>query len=167
MKVANSTSTSDAANTILATGQSADSTQDTLTFAASNKWIVLDNASDDTIKIGHAKAGADKPTNAGEDKDAAPLFGQSFKTPYFKYDETGHVINHALRTVTLPIGSLTDKDVTNATSNVLTAIDFTPSTGAIFCASTAYVSVRSCNRNATNNNVLKPTSSILFNSLKL
>lgn len=131
MKVVNSTSTSDAANAISAAGQSADSTQDTLTFAASNKWIVLDNASDDTIKIGHAKAGADKPTNAGEDKDAAPLFGQSFKTPYFKYDETGHVINHALRTVTLPIGSLTDNDVTNVTSNVLTAINFTPSTGAI------------------------------------
>ena len=131
MKVANSTSTSDAANAISAVGQSADSTQDTLTFAASNKWIVLDNASDDTIKIGHAKAGADKPTNAGEDKNAAPLFGQSFKTLYFKYDETGHVINHALRTVTLPIGSLTDNNVTSATSNVLTAIDFTPSTGAI------------------------------------
>lgn len=131
MKVANSTSVATAANSIAENGQSADTTQDTLTFTASNRWIVLDNMTEDTIKIGHAKAGGNNPSNVGENTAANPLFGESFKTPYLKYDETGHVINHGLRTVTLPIGSLEDTDTTVTTANVLTAIDFTPSTGAI------------------------------------
>jgi hypothetical protein len=54
IKVTNNTSIDDAASTILSAGQIADSTQDILTFSASNKWIKFDNNTEDTIKIGHA-----------------------------------------------------------------------------------------------------------------
>ena len=110
-------------------GQIADNTQDTLTFAASNRWIKLDNASEDTIKIGHMSAG-DTATTAGDIDSSTPQFGEEFNVPYVQYDQMGHISNSGIRTVTIPKGKLEDSE-SNNNANVLTSISFTPESGAI------------------------------------
>jgi hypothetical protein len=112
----------------------ADSYNDTLTLNAQNRWINL-KAENNTISVGHAAAGgttiktggATEPTN---NETNTLKFGEKFTTPYVKYDEMGHITGTGTREVTVPIGSLTDTNSTNA-ANVLTGISFTAKDGAI------------------------------------
>ena len=114
IKVTNSTAVTDAASTILTAGQIADNTQDTLTFAASNKWIKLDNNTDDTIKIGHTvstiSTSASTPTLSDESN------GKTFAVPTYTYDEAGHVTALATATYTMPngYGKFTDGTTTSS-----------------------------------------------------
>lgn len=98
------------ASTINTNGQIADNTQDTLTFNASNRWIKLDNNTEDTVKIGHklsvfeagsanTKYGLAKNTSA-EDLDG----DNTFEVPYFRFDEAGHIDFAETHTVELPEG---------------------------------------------------------------
>ena len=112
IKVTNDASTvTDAASTVLETGQVADNTQDTLTFSASNKWIKLDNNTEDTIKIGHevhsilttAKSGTNLNTNSTNTITIQDLV----------FDEAGHVTRNQNHTYTLPYGYKTFSDGTN------------------------------------------------------
>lgn len=112
IKVTNDASTvADAASTILEAGQIADNTQDTLTFAASNKWIKLDNNTEDTIKIGHEVHAI--TTTA---KTATNLNANSTNTITIQdllFDEAGHVTANQKHTYTLPYGYKTFSDGTN------------------------------------------------------
>lgn len=112
IKVTNDADTvTDAASTILESGQVADNTQDTLTFAASNKWIKFDNNTEDTIKIGHevhsilttAKSGTNLNTNSTNYITIQDLV----------FDEAGHVTKNQTHRYTLPYGYKTFSDGTN------------------------------------------------------
>jgi hypothetical protein len=113
---------------------SAKSYNDTVNLNAQNRWINV-KVEGDTISIGHAAAGgttiktggATDPTNS---ETKTLKFGEKFTTPYVKYDEMGHITETGAREVTVPIGSLTDTNSTNA-ANVLTGISFTAKDGAI------------------------------------
>lgn len=112
IKVTNDASTvTDAASTILAAGQVADNTQDTLTFAASNKWIKFDNNTEDTIKIGH-----EVHTITTSAKPATNLNTNSTNTITIQdllFDAAGHVTANQKHTYTLPYGYKTFSDGTN------------------------------------------------------
>lgn len=108
----------------------ADSYNDTLTLNAQNRWINL-KAEGNTISVGHASAG-NETTTAGDEAASTPNFGATFNVPYIKYDEMGHIASSNTRTVKIPQGKLTDIASTKDNiANVLTSIDFTPSTGEI------------------------------------
>ena len=112
IKVTNdSTTVTDAASAVLEAGQIADNTQDTLTFAASNKWIKLDNNTEDTIKIGH-----EVHTITTTAKTATNLNTNSTNTITIQdlvFDEAGHVTKNQNHTYTLPYGYKTFSDGTN------------------------------------------------------
>lgn len=114
----------------------ADKYNDTLTLTTQNRWITLKaNKDTDAISIGHAAAGGTTITTGGATESTNSetktlKFGEKFTTPYVKYDEMGHITETGTREVTVPIGSLTDTNSTNA-ANVLTGIGFTANTGAI------------------------------------
>ena len=118
IKVTNTDNTTvSEANTVIKTdGQSADNTQDVLTLSASNRWIKLDNNSEDQIKIGHKRSDFvtgtsantyygltqnedhTKSTNSKGDLDK----DNTFEVPCLKFDEAGHILEARTHTVTLP-----------------------------------------------------------------
>ena len=107
----------------------ADVYNDTFTISPNNRWITLKaDANNDTIYIGHAAAG-NEATTAGDTGDVAPKFGESFKTPYVKYDEMGHIKTSGTRTVTLPKGDLTS--TSSSVGSVITTLGFDAETGVI------------------------------------
>ena len=116
IKVTNSTAVTDAVSEILSTGQIADNTQDTLTFAASNKWIKLDNNTDDTVKIGHTVSTISTSTSAPTLSDESS--GKTFDVPTYTYDEAGHITALATATYTMPngYGKFTDGTTTSSAS---------------------------------------------------
>ena len=105
IKVENSNSVAEAAQTIAASGQSADNTQDIVNFNASNKWIKVDNNTEDTIKFGHAlsPATANQQFGLAADVDITNLdVDNTFEVPNFTLDEAGHVIDAQTHTITIP-----------------------------------------------------------------
>lgn len=107
IKVTNdSTTVTDAASTILASGQIADNTQDTLTFAASNKWVKFDNNTEDTIKIGHAVNTINTTSNGTTNlnTETGATNEENINIPDFTYDEAGHITSKQSHTYTLPFG---------------------------------------------------------------
>lgn len=88
------------ANSLVAT-----STQDTITFSPSNKWIKL-KGTNETVEIGHTIIGTDDATpNAAYGLTSnVSLTGETkqFNVPTFKFDEAGHIISAATKTVTIP-----------------------------------------------------------------
>lgn len=90
-------------------GQSAENTQDILTISASNRWIKLDNNTEDTIKIGHKLSSLSDSAKANTyyglivDETVATLDKDNqFEVPCFKFDEAGHIIGARTHTVNLP-----------------------------------------------------------------
>ena len=94
-----------AAEVIAEAGQSADNTQDILTFKASNKWIKFDNSDEDTIQIGHELSSAEpnKQFGLAADTNVSDLdTDNTFEVPNFTLDEAGHVIAAETHIVTIP-----------------------------------------------------------------
>ena len=110
----------------------ANNTQDTLTIS-SDKWIKvvaeeIENGNN-VITVSHQSA--IPPLGEIHVLDPEPpLFGESFSIPTYHFDNKGHYNARREFNITLPQGSLEDTASTNV-ANVLTSIDFTPSTGAI------------------------------------
>ena len=119
IKVTNTEDTvvSEANAEIKSNGQSADNTQDILTLSASNRWIKLDNNSeDDQIKIGHKHSGFATGTSANtyygltQNEDHTKSANNkgdlnndnTFEVPCLKFDEAGHILEARTHTVTLP-----------------------------------------------------------------
>lgn len=112
------------------TAHVADTTQDTLKFAATNKWITMQaDTSDDVVKFGHVLSPETTKEHKSTDTSVA-TFGDSFNVLNFDTDEAGHITRVGQTTITTPAGSLEDTASSN-TANVLTSIKFTPSTGKI------------------------------------
>lgn len=110
--------------------QTADNTQDTLNIQSSNKWIKIDGATEDTIKLGHVLAtGQAAGLHDSTDKSIAS-FGDSFNIVNFTTDEAGHVVASGTTTITTPIGNYETGTTTN-NKTVLTGFEYTPSSGAI------------------------------------
>lgn len=107
----------------------ADTTQDTLTISASNKWIKLDTGVEDTVKLGHLLS-AQTPTTVGNET-LSPKFGDSFNIPRFTTDEAGHVIAASDQTITLQAGSYTPANDVSESTEVITSIGFDAATGDI------------------------------------
>lgn len=108
--------------------QTADNTQDTIQFNASNKWIKLEAETEDTIKFGHLLS----PLSAEEHKSSDIIitgFGDSFKILKYTTDEAGHVIASGEDEITIPKGNLNNFVATE--SSVLTGISMVPETGII------------------------------------
>lgn len=108
IKVANSTGIGTPPIGVNENGQAADSTQDTFTLSASNKWIKFDNQTEDTIKLGHSvptfEKGAANTLYGLESNWTTDLNSTKFNVPNFKFDEAGHIISAQTCTVTLPNG---------------------------------------------------------------
>lgn len=108
IKVSNSTSVGEPLSGVNSNGQAADSIQDTLTLSASNKWIKLDNQTQDTIKFGHSiptfENGAANTLYGLQSNWTTGSSSAAFKVPNFKFDEAGHIISAQEHTVTLPNG---------------------------------------------------------------
>lgn len=80
----------------------ADNTQDTLTIAASNKWVHIDTATaEDTVYIGHEVHEID--TAKADDTDINGN-GDTITIQDTAYDEAGHLVSNKLHTYTLPFG---------------------------------------------------------------
>ena len=120
------------ASTINSNGQSAENTQDTLTISASNRWIKLDNNTEDTVKIGHKLSdlvdSAKPNTYYGLTQDESIVSldkDNQFEVPCFKFDEAGHIIGARTHTVNLPENfdkiAVTISDVNNVNSEKGTA----------------------------------------------
>lgn len=92
---------SNAAQGVKSQGQIADNTQDTLILSASNRWIKLDNNTEDTIKFGHQVNPIEK-----KDKDLTDLNDgtDTITIQDTIYDEAGHVTANQKHTYTLPYG---------------------------------------------------------------
>ena len=96
------------ATTIKTTGQIADKTQDTLNINASNRWIKIDNNTEDTIKLGHRLSNfepgkANTLYGLAKDTSIADLDADNtFEVPYFRFDEAGHIDFAETHTVTIP-----------------------------------------------------------------
>lgn len=90
-----------AAQAINSNGQIADNTQDELTLSASNRWVKLDNNTEDTIKIGHQVNIIEE-----KDKDLTDLNDgtDTITVQDTIYDEAGHVTANQKHTYTLPYG---------------------------------------------------------------
>lgn len=108
IKVANSTSVGEPLSGVNSNGQAADSTQDILTLSASNKWIKLDNQTQDTIKFGHSiptfEKGVANTWYGLQSNWTTSSSNAMFDVPNFKFDEAGHIISAQTNTVTLPNG---------------------------------------------------------------
>lgn len=108
IKVENNETVTSPAIAVNANGQIADNTQDTLNFNASNRWIKIDNNTEDTIKLGHRltvlesgeankKYGLEKDIPVTDlDKD------NTFGVPVLRFDEAGHINFAETHTVSLP-----------------------------------------------------------------
>lgn len=128
IKVTNSDETSEAASSVNSSGQIAELVEDTLTFSASNKWVKLDNNTDDTVKIGHVLSGV-TANSYGDSGNQVPNFGSTFNVPYITVDAAGHITGLSAHTVKIPNGSLTDAAANGA--DVITQLSFTASSGAL------------------------------------
>lgn len=141
IKVTNTadTAVSAPATTVKSAGQIADNTQDTLTFAATNRWIKLDNNTEDTIKIGHLLSPFVTGTKANTlygltaNQTVSQLDADNtFEVPCFQFDEAGHILEARTHTIALPENFTkhvtTLSDVTNADSTVGTVGEIVPDT---------------------------------------
>ena len=141
IKVSNTADTVIAApsTTVNADGQIADNTQDTLTFAATNRWVKFDNNTEDTIKVGHLLSpfvtGTAPNTLYGltSNLTVAQLdTDNTFEVPCLQFDEAGHILEARTHTVTLPENftthAITVSDTNNADSTVGAAGNITPDT---------------------------------------
>ena len=105
-EVENSDAVSDAANNVENTQVIADSTQDSVKFKASNKWIKFDTSEQDTVQVGHiiSPATANKQFGQLSDLNTETLHSadNTFQIPNFTLDEAGHVIAAATQNVSVP-----------------------------------------------------------------
>jgi hypothetical protein len=97
------------ASVINTSNQIADSTQDELTLSASNRWIKIDNNTEDTVKFGHKLSTFATGTNPNTfygliaDESITSLDADNkFEVPCLKFDEAGHILEARTHTVTLP-----------------------------------------------------------------
>lgn len=83
--------------------QTADNTQDTIQFNASNKWIKLEAETEDTIKFGHLLKTVTPTTSEAtlsNDKSESVTFEVYNDT----FDEAGHHNGRDTKTITMPFG---------------------------------------------------------------
>lgn len=117
------------ASVINTSNQIADSTQDELTLSASNRWIKIDNNTEDTVKFGHKLSsfavGTEANTYYGltQDEPISSLDADNtFEVPCLKFDEAGHILEARTHKVTLPENftkiTVTNSDNTDATKLV-------------------------------------------------
>lgn len=125
IKASNSTTVSAPAETIKTAGQIAANTQDTLIFAASNKWIKIDNNTVNTLKLGHINSSFATGTVANTTYGLTGDVNEETKTfnaPELTFDEAGHITKAATHTITLPDNFKTiSVKVNDTTANKSTA----------------------------------------------
>ena len=94
-------------------------------------WInvTVNKDNQDQVIISHKPS--DLPPNKYESSDIILTgFGDSFKILNYTTDSAGHLISSGENEITIPKGQLTNKDA-QTSSNVVTKIDFTDTTGVI------------------------------------
>lgn len=123
-----STTTKDNNDTALTT-QAAETTQDTLSFKATNKWITMEAVDGDIINFGHVLSPETIKEHKSTDTSVAN-FGDSFNVLNFDIDEAGHITRVGQTTITTPVGTFSDTASSN-NANVITSVVYTPTTGAI------------------------------------
>ena len=124
--------------TISNNGIVADTTQDTLNMNASNRWIKIDNSTEDTIQFGHklsefSSGAANTNYGLSENLSVAALdTDNTFEVPYFSFDEAGHINSAETHTVTLPDSfnkiSITVSSTSNADDETGTSGDIVADT---------------------------------------
>ena len=97
-------------------GETADNTQDSLTFEATNKWIKMAAAGDNVIKFGHEAS--ELSGGLHNLNSQTPKFGQSFNIQTFTTDQAGHLIGKGTETVTIPHSTIIDESSKNVMIDV-------------------------------------------------
>ena len=108
-------------------GSTAAGAGSTIAITAGDNWLSTTTTSS-SLSITHNTAQA-ATTTAGLGQDAQPHFGEAIEVLQVGIDDKGHVKDLTARTVTLPVGSLTDSQATGA--DVITQLALVPSTGAL------------------------------------
>ena len=98
------------------TTQTADSTQDTIKFNASNKWIKLDSSEEDIIKFGHIVEDIEIEDNNDTDLNDEETRSDKINIPDWSYDEAGHIRSKQSHTYILPFGYKSFSDEKNNAS---------------------------------------------------
>lgn len=83
--------------------QIADNTQDTLKLTTSNKWILLDGSSEDTVQFGHLLKTVPITTSTQSLSDETSQT-VTFKVYDDSFDEAGHHNGRDTKTITMPFG---------------------------------------------------------------
>ena len=104
-------------------GQSAQNTQDIVTFKSSNKWIKIDNEAYNGIYWGHEIVGESFGEQKSNSQDLTPAFGSAFKIPVLTVDNAGHLT--AFETESVKIPGITYTNDSNTTNDVLQSLTYT------------------------------------------
>lgn len=116
----NSTSVLEAVSSVN-TKITAKNAQDEITFEGSNKWIAIDTATEDTLKIGHVLSGVTKAAYGLAQNETLETLktNKVFEVPYFNVDEAGHIISASTKTVELPavFNTITVGEISAAATN--------------------------------------------------
>ena len=137
----------------------ADSTQDVFVFKG-DSWV-QPTVSNDLLTLSHIGPVIGTVRNL---PDLTPAFGDAFNIEDWVFDEKGHKTNISTHKITLPKGSLIET-TSKTNANILTSIDFVPTTGAITVDRTNLGLIQLGNYNTpssiiTNNNIQINSSSI-------
>lgn len=115
----------------------ADKLADTFFIGTANKWIQTSGSTDKKlINFSHSHSGVIADTY-GNKQDVKPAFGDSFVVPTYIVDKAGHITQSVNYNITIPSGSYKNNSETDTTKNVITAINFTSTSGEITSTSTA------------------------------
>ena len=117
-----------------------------------DSWIdvSVNKDNNDSVIINHIGPVA---KDARNEDGAEPLFGETFEIEDWVFDEKGHKTNVSVHTVKIPQGKLTAVAVNG--SDVVTQLDFIPSTGEIKTTreDIANLKLNSYTKNSDNNDV--------------
>ena len=119
VNIANSTAETEL--TTNTTAITADSSKDTMTLAAANKWIRFAGTDGalNTIEIAHALVSTSFGGKKDNSQDTTPAFGDKFKVPVITTDNAGHVTAFETEEVKIPGWTFEDKDSPNTADIVL------------------------------------------------
>lgn len=138
INVGNNTTESAAPTQMGVEGETADSTQDSLTLTPTNKWIKMVATGNNEIKFGHelteinSKSDTDFGLSSNMSIAQVDANNNQFNIPVFQFDKAGHITKAETHKVQLPNGfttfTSTISDIDNEDSTSGKAGNFSPDT---------------------------------------
>ena len=120
INVSNNATDSEAPTQIGVVGETADNTQDSLTFEATNKWIKMAAVGEDKenkITFGHELSGIEAKEHSSSDPDITN-FGDTFNVLKFTTDKAGHITAVGEESIQIPSIAFTNDTTGNVVTNM-------------------------------------------------